>query len=259
MKWFRMHTSLIDSVKVGPLSHSAFRAYVELQCLAGEKDDGGRTGVTPDTINWRLRRDVSGDVTTLVTSGLVTVNGDSEYVVERWDEKQYKSDTSASRTRDYRARLKAKSAIEKGNTASDVTGDGSDDGCDGARTDTETETEQKEPARKRAAPVELKTFLESLKHSGEKFLGDDDAIWAYAESVGVSDEMLRLAFLKFKDRYLDGKKRYTDWRRVFRTSVKERWMKLWYLDAATGKVQLTTDGRLAMEQFKADTVLRRVA
>jgi len=260
MKWFRMHTSLVDSVKVGMLSHAAFRAYVELQCLAGEKDDSGRTGVTPDTINWRLRRDVSGDVTSLVTCGLVTQNGDNEYVIERWDEKQFKSDTSASRTRDYRDRLKAKSLKEKDVTAGDVTGDGGDGHGDGTRTEqNRTDTDQKEPARKRSTPVGLKAFLENLKASSETFLPEDDSIWTYAESVGLSDDMLRLAFLKFKDRYLEATKRYTDWRRVFRSSVKERWMKLWYVDAVSGKIQLTTDGRLALEQFKGDAQLRRAA
>lgn len=260
MKWFRMYTSLVDSIKVGPLKDGQFRVYVELLCLAGEKDDGGRTGVTPENINWRLRRDVTCDVTEVVTRGLVTVSDDNEYVVTDWNERQYKGDSSAERTRSYRERKAAKSMKEKDVTVCDVTCDGGDaagDVLEQNRTD-ENRTEE-EPPRKRAAPVELKTFLENQKAAGEKFLPDDDAIWEYAKAVGLSDDMLRLAFLKFKDRYLDSKKRYTDWRRVFRMSVKERWLKLWYIDQASGQVCLTQDGQLAMTQFKNDAVLRRAA
>ena len=99
----------------------------------------------------------------------------------------------------------------------------------------------------------MKTFLENLKASGEKFLGDDDAIWAYAESVGVSDEMLRLAFLKFKDRYLDGKKRYTDWRRVFLNAIEGNWFGLWCWSEKDQTFRLTTTG------MQAENALRGAA
>ena len=124
MKWFRMYTSLVDSVKVGTLTDGAFRAYVELLCLAGEKSDGGRTGVTPKTINWRLRRDVLCDVTATVTASLVTQDSDDgEYIVLDWDKRQVASDTSAARTKAYRARQveASKSLNEKDVTACDVT------------------------------------------------------------------------------------------------------------------------------------------
>lgn len=259
MKWFRMYTSLVDSIKVGPLTAGQFRVYIELLCLAGEKGDGGRTGVTPENINWRLRRDVTCDVTEVVTKGLVTMGGDNEYVVLDWDERQYKTDSSAERTRDYRARKAAKVLKEKDVTDGAVTGDGSDAGGDCVDTDTEENREEKGPARKRAPAIRLSTFIALVKEADEKFLPDDDPIYEYAQTIGLTQDMLRVAYLKFKDRYTDEDKRYADWRRVFRKSVKERWMKLWYLDAASGKVQLTTDGRLAMEQFKGDAVLRRAA
>lgn len=111
------------------------------------------------------------------------------------------------------------------------------------------------PKGGRSSAVELKGYLANLKTAGEKFLPDDDPIWAYAEKTGLTADMLRLAFLAFKDRYLGLPKRYTDWRAVFRRSVKEGWMGLWYLDAASNSVQLTSKGRLALQQFSDDKVL----
>ena len=131
MKWFRMYTSLVDSIKVGPLKDGEFRVYVELLCLAGEKSDGGRTGVTGANINWRLRRDVTRDVTAVVTSGLVTIGDGDEYIVSDWDSRQARADSSAERTRNYRER-KAKSLTENGCNAGDGHGDDGDGHGDGA-------------------------------------------------------------------------------------------------------------------------------
>lgn len=117
MKWFRMHTSLVDSIKVGTLGDSAFRTYVELLCLAGEKDDSGRTGVEEKTINWRLRRDVTVTLHELFHAGLVTSQPDGEFVIEGWNERQFKADNSAERTRAWRASKKSgapKSLKDKG-------------------------------------------------------------------------------------------------------------------------------------------------
>ena len=118
---------------------------------------------------------------------------------------------------------------------------------------------QGQPRKRGDSAVGLKSYLDNLKAKGEKFIQDDDPIWVDTEAIGLSTDMLRIAFLKFKDRFMDGGKRYVDWRRVFRRSVKERWMKLWYLDEGTGKVNLTNDGLLAMRQFKDDAVLRAAA
>jgi len=116
MRWFRMYASVIDSMKVGPLTDGGFRVYVELLCLACEKGAGGLTGVTAANINWRLRRDVTNFVTEVVTARLVGVTDEGEYRVFDWDEKQGDAKTGAERTREWRERksLAVKDVTEKG-------------------------------------------------------------------------------------------------------------------------------------------------
>lgn len=114
---------------------------------------------------------------------------------------------------------------------------------------------QKSSERKRSTPVTFQAHLDELKANGKPFLPTDDPTRKYAEKVGITDEMLRLAFLKFQDRHADGKKRYTDWRATFRNSVKERWFKLWYHDQGTGQIHLTNDGLIAMQQFRGDHLI----
>lgn len=99
-----MYASLIDSMKVGPLTDGGFRVYVELLCLACEKGAGGLTGVTAANINWRLRRDVTNFVTEVVTARLVAVTDEGEYQVSDWDERQGDAKTGAERTREWRER-----------------------------------------------------------------------------------------------------------------------------------------------------------
>jgi hypothetical protein len=129
VEWFRMYNSMVDSVKVGKLSDSEFRTYVELQCLAAAINEGGRTGVTAESVDWRLRRDCHGDVTVtsqLVTLSLVTIGDGGEILVTDWAIRQI-YDSSAERTRSYRER-KAKSLKGKGSAGCDGGDSHGDDG-----------------------------------------------------------------------------------------------------------------------------------
>lgn len=114
-------------------------------------------------------------------------------------------------------------------------------------------------ARARGSKVALKTYLQNLEVSGEPFLPESDPIRAWSKGEGITGEMLRLNFLEFKDRYTDGKKLYIDWREVFRKSVRNRWLKLWYFDQASQTMLLTNDGLAAQKRHQGDQHLRRVA
>ncbi|RFF46203.1 helix-turn-helix domain-containing protein [Xanthomonas campestris] len=82
-------------------------------------------------------------------------------------------------------------------------------------------------------------------------LGDEDAIRAddpvfeWAEKAGIPDDFIELAWLSFADRYSGNRKRYVDWRAVFRNAVRGNWQKVWYLNPQTGYA-LTTIG----EQYR---------
>lgn len=106
MDWFRMYGEMMDDPKIGTLSDSAFRTWVELLCCACKAEDEGNTQLTEETLNWALRRNVTEPFQQLFQRGLVTVNDAKEIVIAKWSDRQKKSDSSAPRVR--RCREKAK-------------------------------------------------------------------------------------------------------------------------------------------------------
>lgn len=106
--------------------------------------------------------------------------------------------------------------------------------------------EPAEPAKpkKSANAKTFRKWSEEVKAAGEELISTADPIFAYAEDAGIPIDFLRLAWVEFRDRYTHEQKRYTDWRNVFRKSVRERWLNLWYLDA--GEYKLTSTGQQAM-------------
>jgi uncharacterized protein YdaU (DUF1376 family) len=94
-------------------------------------------------------------------------------------------------------------------------------------------TNNQEEAAKRPAPVNKKitlaTYLSNCKTAGKKPIPDDHYVREYAKDAGIADEMLQINWEVFKDRYLREAKLYSDWPKVFATSVKARWYGLWFI------------------------------
>lgn len=88
----------------------------------------------------------------------------------------------------------------------------------------------------KASAVTLRTYLERCRQAGSKPIPVDHPIRAYCADAGISDEMLQVAWLMFKDRHTAGEKvkRYKDWPRVFANSVESRWYGLWIINADGG-------------------------
>lgn len=74
---------------------------------------------------------------------------------------------------------------------------------------------------------------------------EDHAIRRWAADAGITDEMLQIAWIAFRERYTDDAqyrgKRYRDWAGTFANSVKDRWFGLWFV-AEDGAVQWTSTG-----------------
>lgn len=108
----------------------------------------------------------------------------------------------------------------------------------------EQEQEQESGARKRtrSPPVTFRAWMESLPE-GEHAIRPDDPIYRYADSVGISDEIMALAWFWFERTYTGARraKRYADWRQAFRNAVEGNWGRLWRV-AADGAVVLTSEG-----------------
>jgi hypothetical protein len=87
--------------------------------------------------------------------------------------------------------------------------------------------------------ITLAQFMDQCKASGERAIPDSDPVMAYAEKVGISEEMLQVAWGEFKAAYLPTGKRYKDWRRTFQNAVRRNWYKLWFITEGQDAVWTT--------------------
>ena len=89
--------------------------------------------------------------------------------------------------------------------------------------------------------ITLSEFLIQCKENQESAIPEDDAIFDYANKVGIPIDFLRLGWIQFK--FLQSAvKRQKDWRAVFRNYVKLNYLKVWFIDNE-GKYCLTTLGK----------------
>lgn len=97
----------------------------------------------------------------------------------------------------------------------------------------------------------IEDFLEYCKTNQEKAIPETHAVMTYAKTIGLPNEMLRLAWLEFKSRHIDSGKKYKDWRQAFHNCVKGNWYKLWWLESPEAGFKLTTVGIQADMEHKA--------
>jgi hypothetical protein len=93
------------------------------------------------------------------------------------------------------------------------------------------ESAGKPAPRSKREDVNLKTYLDLCKTAGKKPLSADHPIRRYCQEAGITDEMLQIAWIVFKDRFTVGKdraKRQKDWPAHFGNAVRGRWDQLWY-------------------------------
>lgn len=78
----------------------------------------------------------------------------------------------------------------------------------------------------------LKTYLSRCRELGEKPVPEGHSIRKWARDAGITDEMLQIAWVKFKERYTEAEKgvakSYKDWPGHFATSVKDNWFGVWF-------------------------------
>ncbi len=122
------------------------------------------------------------------------------------------------------------------------------------------EPEAKDPpvppagGKRRASRPQGKTFrgwLAEMKAKPEKPIPEGDPVFAYCDSIGLPQEFLTYHWREFKVQYTDSDRRYSDWRRVLRVSVRRNWFRLWFADR-DGNMTLTTAGEQARRAFEAE-------
>jgi hypothetical protein len=107
-RWFRVYDELLDDPKVQRLPAEDFRGWMNLLCLASR--NGGRIPPVED-VSFALRVTLDGARTLLerLRSGglIVRKSGGVDGAFDaphKWDERQYKSDTSTDRVKRFRQR-----------------------------------------------------------------------------------------------------------------------------------------------------------
>lgn len=80
--------------------------------------------------------------------------------------------------------------------------------------------------------VTLAQYLETCKAAEVKAVPDDHFIRAWCDDAKITNEMLQVAWVVFREHYTTDeklkRKRYKDWPGTFANAVKDRWHKLWF-------------------------------
>lgn len=111
--------------------------------------------------------------------------------------------------------------------------------------------------KKKSKAVPLTEWLVGVKERGEKILSGYEPLWKFCATAGIPADWIEIAWIQFRDRYTTDekakRKRYSDWRRVFKRAVEENWLRLWFYSDRDQAFRLSTVG------VAADLATREVA
>ena len=111
----------------------------------------------------------------------------------------------------------------------------------------ETRESEKKPNRARATSprreIPLAEYLDQCQADDRKAIPPHHPVRAYCEDAGITEQMLHVAWVVFKDRHLNNAqaKKYVDWPKAFENSVKDRWYRLWRANEE-GHADWSTEG-----------------
>lgn len=111
----------------------------------------------------------------------------------------------------------------------------------------ETVNQKEPPNSPQGGLITLATFLTQL--NGDNAFKPGDAVFKYAEQVGLPAPFLKMAWLEMQARVSPGKK-YRDWRKAFLNYVRGNFLKLWFEDGETWS--LTVAGKQAWKAHMGD-------
>lgn len=109
------------------------------------------------------------------------------------------------------------------------------------------------PARSSRGGKTLKTYLAECRGAGVKPIPDDHYVRTYCRDAGITADMAAIAWLRFREDHTIGTrkaKRYIDWPAAFANSVKDRWYRLWLVNAE-GEANWTNEGLQAKRVVEA--------
>lgn len=100
--------------------------------------------------------------------------------------------------------------------------------------------EKKDQKKAALRAVSFATWIKTIPE-GQNAIPDDHHVWRFAETAGIPEEFVLLAWRWFERNYATKPKRYTDWPGVFRKAVEGNWGDLWRINR-DGGYYLTTAG-----------------
>lgn len=102
-RWFRFYDSVVDDPKVQHLPDAAFRAWVNLMCVASKNGGYFSTDLKDISFALRVTQSKARDLLQVLQSANLIERFETEWVPHNWSTRQYASDSSAERMRRHRA------------------------------------------------------------------------------------------------------------------------------------------------------------
>lgn len=243
------------------LSMAARLLYIGVWC---EADREGRMEWKPRSLKRRYLPDDAIDIedvcAELIDAGLVVLYGDSLAYIPTFAKHQHVNPREAASTLPDPETARVVHASPTRQHASVTVGaqcDHAQVGREGkgkegkekehAPADADATPADPKPKKPKRAEITLTAFAEQCREAGEAVIPEDDAVFAYAEKVGLPAEYVGLAWTWFKAKYTDGAgkaKRYANWRQTFQNAVRDCWPKFWAIGQG-GEFYLTTAGKQA--------------
>jgi hypothetical protein len=201
-RWWRAYEEAVDDPKLQRLPDSLFKAWFNLMCLASRH--GGKLPPAEDVaFSLRLSEGrAAAIISGLENRGLIDRDEDGAFRPHNWNARQYKSDTSTDRVKQFRERK----SQQDGNVSSTVSV---------TPPETEQSTEQKPSLRDGSAPKASKD-----RKKPETRLGDDwkpsDALRLNCRNLGLTDGEINREALKFRNNAQQNDRRCRNWDAAFR-------------------------------------------
>ncbi len=198
MQWFRMYGGTLNNPKAQKLSGDLFKSWINLLCVTSQCDGVIVTCDIP--FNLRVSQGEAESIMNALVNADLMVKHDGYYMPKDWEERQFKSDTSAERTKKYREKKKEEKC--------DVTENVTVTPPDTEQIQSRTEQKDLEGAADAASPTHQK--IKSDKQRGKRLsmflqetfqsidIPQDWGDWAH-EELRLSVEDINWEWEKFRD------------------------------------------------------------
>jgi hypothetical protein len=204
--WFRLYSEAVDDEKLRLLAFDDRWHFIAILCCK----NNGILDTEPHLMRRKVAVKLGLDLRELgeVSRRIAEVGLIDEETLQpiKWNDRQFKSDTSAERTRAYRDKLKRHR---------DVT-------VTPQESDTDTDTEKDIPAKTNVLPIPPKEKKKATTIPSDFSITENLRSWAIGKGIMNIDSHLEPFIAKCKA------KRYTyvDWHSAFQEAVREDWAKI---------------------------------